>query len=200
MLKNWIKQKYTRLLYKRRVKAQAKHSVREMFKFFYEKYDLNHTNLGKIKIPYIGFNCRSPDFKGTCTTLSDMPGYSSIDINFDLLYNGVSNIFAEYNHYAEDPEIGHIKITSWQEYIIVLAAHEIAHSFEMFLVNTARIKSQRSIFPRRIKIKNEELRRLYSLALQEREANKGNYHGKLFQEIYRIFRKEFCNFEQRNYQ
>lgn len=203
LIENWAK--------KREIKAYSRQSAKIMFKFFQEKYDLKNSRLGEIKMPYIGYGCQ-PEFGGVCLTNPQRPGFSIININDIHCMSLIKNLpyhFLEYNHYADNSEIGNIFVTSWQEYITVLIAHEISHSFEMFLLHTVR----KRVCSRQIlgilgidfrygldKIKNEELQRLYSLAIEEKDLNLGNFHGKLFQEIYKIFRNEFCNFEKGQHQ
>jgi len=83
-----------------------------------------------------------------------------------------TKIFAEYDFYKKDPEIGSQLNASWKQWIATAIAHEISHAIQYYA------------------IKNDELCKEMLLPYLTTQAEE---HGMMWRDIYRGFRVRFVN-------
>lgn len=81
---------------------------------------------------------------------------------------------SEYEWYRNDPEIGKKWVTTWKAWIRMEAAHECSHVLEIGQLYTNE------------KQKNKLIRKFG-------RSNLADNHTKVFQSIYRVFRRKFVN-------
>lgn len=82
--------------------------------------------------------------------------------------------YGEYDHIAEDPDIGTIDAVNWKRYLACLIAHELAHTLTLDALPQFR----------------ERITNHFPLDVQ---LDYHDNHGRLWQEVYRILRRDFVN-------
>jgi hypothetical protein len=186
---------------KKEIKEFARIEVDRQFNHFIKKYDLEqHLNkrFSTVKLT-VSFDKRRVSTWGGAK-LTHMRNskkikirpYISIDAK-DFL-NFKYHKFSEYEHLSESKIIGDIRVANWQEYMIALISHEISHCFQLMIEYDSDaigyfIKGYKPLF-------NNKINHFYKHVLINAYETKDFIevgHGKLFQEIYKVFRKKFVN-------
>jgi len=96
---------------------------------------------------------------------------SSWDVR-DIVGTNETEDFPEYDHIASDPEIGALNGINWKRYLGCLIAHELAHTLTLEELPQFRLKVAEQ-FDFEVQIDYHD------------------GHGKLWQEVYRILRRDF---------
>jgi hypothetical protein len=157
---------------KQEIKDYANEKALSMLDWFFKEHKIPEK---KVKI-VITFEPRNGTSYGGLNELKQ-PG---IELAGNLCLNYYPpKVFNEYSHYKEDKIIGSVVTKTWQQYMDLLIAHELSHVFEMLYWVGC-------VDPKKLKLpENPEF--FYDRLYKD--------HGEFFQEIYKIFRTEFCNKE-----
>jgi hypothetical protein len=165
---------------KKYIKAYTKAVAWHMFNWFIDEYGIElWTNGRGLKIIVSLDDRRRYSYGG----LSDN-NFPVINLDLQWCMNFNSRRFTEYPHYAKSKIIGSIKCKTWRQYVNALVAHEISHIFELYSeLNFLDFTKSKS--------KNNKMKKIHRKYGYGKE--RGESHGRLFQEIYKIFRKRFIN-------
>lgn len=98
---------------------------------------------------------------------------SSWDVR-DIVGTNEMMSYEEYDHIKDDPDIGSIESVNWKRYLGCLIAHELAHTLTMEEVPNSR----------------DRIAHHFEFDVQ---LDYKNQHGRLWQEFYRILRRDFIN-------